>query len=578
MKRDKALELGAKRREILALPPENALEAILDHPYPVTLVQSMAEEDFLILIHNIGPDDALPILGMASNSQWEYVLDMETWTRDRIDPRVITQWFDRLMRADADRFTHWIVSEQTDLFRYYLNRHIQVLLREHDQEVSDIGDDFFTEDNVHYVRLRPLVDSGLDSDADNPHEQEMRDTFLKDLLKRIAVYDYPIYQAFLLESSVIIAAESEEELLRLRNVRLAEKGFLPFEEAVGVYQPLTVEQLYQRDPKPAAPGGRAVDTYPLTMAKAGGRAPENRFARIVSNLQDEAALQRLQMEFAGLCNQVIAADQKKITEKEVLSQIVDKVAGYISIGLEQADHASEKADPYRGAKLVLTYLLADIFRVGYGCALRLKWQAERWRQASWFGRVGLPLSFWGEAWLGVLGGLLIKKPLFFDNYASGVLYREFATLADIHRTERRVERIIAFDDLIALMGIELPRFKANTFLTYQNLLLTLWAGHELQVNKDARVLQPLSLTQLKAFYSRLWEAGQMPRRIKEDMRERFLNWLAEQSGLAPHEISERMGASLEDLFRLVENELGAVVVEDLDSRYVQLFLLSPIIE
>ena len=43
MKRDKTLELSAKRREILALPPENALEAILDHPYPVTLVQSMGD-------------------------------------------------------------------------------------------------------------------------------------------------------------------------------------------------------------------------------------------------------------------------------------------------------------------------------------------------------------------------------------------------------------------------------------------------------------------------------------------------------------------------------------------------------
>ena len=97
------------------------------------------------------------------------------------------------------------------------------------------------------------------------------------------------------------------------------------------------------------------------------------------------------MEFAGLCNQVIAADQKRISEKEALSQVVDKVAGYISIGLEQADHESEQDDPYRGANLIQAYLLADIFRVGYGCALRLKWKTESWRRASWFGRAGLPL-------------------------------------------------------------------------------------------------------------------------------------------------------------------------------------------
>jgi hypothetical protein len=52
-----------------------------------------------------------------------------------------------------------------------------------------------------------------------------------------------------------------------------------------------------------------------------------------------------------------------------------------------------------------------------------------------------------------------------------------------------------------------------------------------------------------------------------------LSWLAEQSGLATFEISERMGPALEALFTLVENELGAVKVEDLDPRYIQLFLL-----
>jgi hypothetical protein len=99
-----------------------------------------------------------------------------------------------------------------------------------------------------------------------------------------------------------------------------------------------------------------------------------------------------------------------------------------------------------------------------------------------------------------------------------MLYREFATLDDIHHTERVLERIIAFDDLIALMGVTLSSFKANTFLTYQNLLLTLWAGYELQVNDATKILRPLSLSQLKGLYSRLWEQGAAPRHIKVSMR------------------------------------------------------------
>ncbi|PQP33594.1 hypothetical protein C6A37_12120, partial [Desulfobacteraceae bacterium SEEP-SAG9] len=56
-------------------------------------------------------------------------------------------------------------------------------------------------------------------------------------------FDHSIYQNVLLESSSIIPAELEEEAYRLRNVRLGEKGFLPFDEAISIYQPLSPDDL-----------------------------------------------------------------------------------------------------------------------------------------------------------------------------------------------------------------------------------------------------------------------------------------------------------------------------------------------
>jgi hypothetical protein len=427
--REKAL--AAERRRILALPPEKALDAILEHPLPVSLVQSMAEEDLYLLVHTIGPDDALPVLGLASNEQWEYLLDMEIWSRDRIDPLAMTQWLDRLLKADPDRFTHWIVKERRDAFEYFLFRNLELKVREYEQDPAEVGEGFFSEDDVHYIRLRPYP--AVAEDQVHP-QQETRDQFLNELLRRLAVYDFPLYQELLLASSVVIPAEAEEELLRLRNVRLAERGFLPFEEAVGIYQPLTLEALPSRR-KPSAAAGRTVESYPLPFDPTVLSAAANLFARTLAQIKDDSVLQRLQSEFAGLCNQVIAADQRCIQDKAALTPVVAKVAGYLSIGLAHAEAAARGQDPYRGVNLLQNCLLADIFRVGYGRALELKWRAERWRPESWCARLGLPLSFWGEAWLGVLGGLLIKRPLYYDNYESGVLYREFATLEEIQRTE-----------------------------------------------------------------------------------------------------------------------------------------------
>lgn len=565
--RQKALSLD--RQKILAMPAEQALAAILNHPYPVTLVQSMAEEDLLMLVHAIGADDALEVLGMASNQQWEYLLDMQVWVRDHLDSHALTEWLDRLLRADPDRFTHWIVDEQRDVFEYYLFRNIELYVREYEKDPAEVEEGFFSEDDVHFIRTRPYATQ----DENSKPGQEMRDQFLGDLLRRISVYDFALYQALLLESSTVIPAEAEEELLRLRNMRLAEKGFLPFEEAVGLYQPLTAAELALRGRKAAALSGRAVDTSPLRIDPADVPEDANLFLRTLSRLRDESLQQRLQVEFAGLCNQMIAADQLRVSDKAMLAAVVAKVSNYISIGLEKTARETEADVPYHSANLMEHYLLADIFRVGYGCALALKWRADRWRRDGWFGRSNLPLTFWGEAWLGVLGGLLIKKPLYYDNYAKGTLYREFETLTDIEKTARVLDEIIAMDDLLSRMGVEIGPLQSSTFITCQNTLLTMWAAAELGMDGPPSGPVALPLDQFRPFFAGLWESDEKPRRIKDAMRGRFLNWLARRSGRAAFEVAERTGRTLEDIFKKVEDELGEVAPADIQPRFVQVFLL-----
>ena len=56
--------LSEERKKILLLPPEEALERILDAPQPTALVQSFSEEDLYFLIQDIGPQDSLPLLSL----------------------------------------------------------------------------------------------------------------------------------------------------------------------------------------------------------------------------------------------------------------------------------------------------------------------------------------------------------------------------------------------------------------------------------------------------------------------------------------------------------------------------------
>jgi hypothetical protein len=559
--------LAAKRRDILNLTPEKALAEIIDHPYPVTLVQSFAEEDLYLLVHSIGPDDALPVLALASNPQWEYLLDMDNWSRDRIDPAAMTLWYDRLLRADPDRFTHWISQEKTEEFEYYIHCNAEIASREHDQDPSDLGDEFLTEDQVHYVRLRKLPEEAR-------QHQDVRDQMLPDLLKRIAAYDFERYQDLLLHAGTVLPAEVEEEFFRLRSLRLAEKGILPHHEAMGIYQALSVAELLTRSRKPVDTGGRQIDSLPLPQDPHHVPENANLFVRALGRIQDEITLQGLQTEFAGLCNQVIAADQLKIRDRDILKKVVTKTGDYISIGLEKIVAETSRQDPYGADTLIRHHMLGDLFRVGYGCALALKWRTDKWRRTSWFTGAGLPLSFWGETGLGVLGGLLLKRPLFFDNYASGRLYREFATLADIRKSEQDLDDIVAFDFLLARLGITITPERQAGFLTFKNLLLTLWANHYLGMAGGDTYPAPLKMDRFHRFFKVMWEPDAMPRRISETLRTHFLNWLSARSGLDETALREHLGSGLARLFQDIESELGHVEVHDLDPRFIQLFLIA----
>ncbi len=489
-----------EREKLLFLPPDKIRDYILDHPRPGELVQSFPEEDFYFLIHDIGPEDSLELLSMASAAQWEYIIDLETWQRDQIDISALTKWFRLLLQVNPGRLVEWLLKDKPELFEFYLFKNIEVIVREHDQDPSDFGKGFFTFDDVYYMRI---IDDQVDGKPQNQDEQT-RDDVMPVLLERLAGFDHIQFQQVLLKSCNVIPAESEEEAYRLRNVRLAEKGFLPFDEAVGVYQYLDRRALQDKQHKVIASESEQRNFLPIPLYPSRMIKEESLFSTSLQVIEGFELRQQLQMEFVALCNRIVTADQKKIHDRDSLKDVVKKACGYLSIGLGRL-HEPKTLSPEQQKKSSAVDLgrfpLLEIFRVGYGSALELKWQAEKWLKNSWFKTAGLPLSFWGESWLGVLGGLLVKHPVFYDNYKTGVLYREFSSNEDIAQTQRALETIMAVDELLSLMTITIKPISANTLPSHKNLVLTLWARDYLNLSRD---LRPLTLNEFKKLFKDLW--------------------------------------------------------------------------
>ncbi len=563
--------LARERKKILALPPEKVLNSILNSAQSTALVHSFSEEDFYFLIHNIGLEDSHPLLHLASDKQWEYIVDLEVWQKDRIILESVTRWLDLLFNVDPNRFIKWSLDQKPKFLAFYLFKNIEVKIRETDQDPSDFGDAFFTFDDKFYIKFldEPIA---VESDENEFFEtiKKRRDAFLSKFFKTLADHDHITYQKVLLACSGVIPAESEEEAYRLRNVRLAEKGFLPNEEAIGIYQPMKSVDFKRQDKKFTTEDPDRKLFIPVPLYHTGILEEENYFTIALKRIKTAAVLDQIQTEFAGLCNRIISADQKIIRERNELKRIVKKACGYLNIGLEKLTETNGEHDTDRWTAMIQSYPLLSIFRVGFGLALDLKWKAERWLKKSWFQSKGLLLGFWGEEWVGVLGGLLIKKPLFYDNYKTGELYREFISMVDIKETKNVLNEIIAFDELLSLISIE-PDPVANGYLTYKNFMLTLWARHYLGLSER---LLPLTIDEFRCFFDDLWTDKEQPRKTSLSMKESFLDWLSDKTGLTHYEISQKLGQSLENLFNEIEDEYKEVSVENLDPKYIHLFLIN----
>ena len=580
----KALEraegLYEQRKQIMELAPEQAMEKILEHKHPAALVHSFAEQDFYFLIHEIGPEDCLPLLALASHNQWEYILDLEIWKHDRISTRDMTRWLDLLLNADSKRAIQWLFSEKIELIEFYLHHSLNIVIRAHDQDPSEFGEGFFTLDDTVYVRI---VDLETDPDSD-PSAKGHHHDFLSRFLTKLAQFDFIQYQKVLLETIYVLPAEVEEEAFRLRTVRLAEKGLLPFSEAVGIYQPMTPEEMEKKRFQLSRRGKRSADAMLYRM-----RSPllpsemaddDNMFSRSLKSGSIQDILPMAEAELAALCNQLISADRKAVRNKEQLRDVVKKACGYLSIGMEHIVEnipgVSKPITPEQMASVIERYPLSWIFRAGYGCALRLKWRAVDWHQASWYRAQNFALHFWDELRMGVLGGLLIKRPLFFDNYETGVIYREFNSGEDIEKTSGLLNQIIAMDRLLALMQIDDVLPVSKRALTYKNLLMTLWARNFLGLPEK---VEAVAVRKFNPFFNELFmgttdsETGDY-RKIPPKMTTSFMNWLSIRSGLETHEFSLEVTQIIEDLFQEIESEYAMVRPKDLDPRFVNLFLLE----
>ncbi len=546
---------------IQALSAGKALEKVLNHPDCPRLIQTMSSEDFYFLINKIGVDESLELLKLATFDQWEYMLDVETWQGDRFELDRTGQWIIRLLTADPERFTQWLFSDGQGVAYYFLYRSIAVEVRDEDQEIHDVGPEFFTVDDFFYVR---------------PLKEDQREIIEK--LIRSMVREDPLkYQAVLIGLAGVLPAELEEGMYRMRNIRLAEHGFLPREEAIAVYAPLNPDRLKMGQQDAGAKfsvrleDAGSVPRWPLQSIQ-----DRNLLAKTIVNISDETLLDRIRLEFAGLCNQLLSAEGLSNWDMENLQEIQIQTAGYLNLILKERCHNKGGNEDIRTAEdLLRMNTLVSLFRAGFGLVLNLKWKAQRWLKRSWFQKADLEPSFWGEAWGGVLTGLLKKRPLFYCGEESQSGFRNFRSLSELSSTENALDFMDVLDccmaDLVKQYPLNSP--DSGSFpLTFYQLLFTLWARQLLDLTPGFR---PLSLKEGRAFLSLLREGDTAPPYRMFGFEERFLKAFDAPASDSADKSPETLRGALTQAWQDFSNELEFVPADAFDTKYSRFLLIMP---
>ncbi|PIE61839.1 MAG: hypothetical protein CSA29_01165 [Desulfobacterales bacterium] len=577
------LKRQTMRQDILFSDAQDALDKLLDAPSPATLIQSFPDQDLYYLMHKIGVHDFTPVLALATSKQWEYILDVEVWDDDRLNTAMMTQVFSQLFKADPQRLLRWAITQKPGFFEYYLYHNISVVIREHDEPPPSDFEDYITLDDKFYFRFPDKAEeNNFDSDIlpEDAEQTALQDSMLNDeapelietMLKTLAQMDLSVFHGLMLETPALLPAEIEEEEFRQKNIRLAEKGFLPPHEAVGIYQP--VGPLNKLRKRPSAGRGDASKIDPniplppvfFTQFIQG----EYLFAQALHQVQAEGRVQDLESEFAALLNKIISADRIKIRNRETIQKTMDKALSFLSLGLEVLLDASEPSLE-QAVDLIGKHFLEDIFRTGSREGIKLRSRAKAWYDNSFLKGKNLPLSFLGETYLGVMGGLMIPRPMFFANYADKDLYRHFKSLKDIQATNRLLSEIIALDNFLNTLAVDTGQFTLGV-LTYKSMILTFWTRYQMGLDSiTTPSLSPIPFEAFKEFFKGLFDGDTA---ISDTREQDLARWAAIACGHPDEDLPVPLQKVLYSLLREVEAEYGHVSPSQLDPRFMPLFLLT----
>lgn len=464
-----ALDVQQQARLALRLPARERLELLLHAPKPMRLVRSLPDSEFYLTVREVGPTDALPLVALGSAPQLQHLLDLESWRRDRFDPKRSGAWFALMLEAGESTIRRLIRASSDEQLTLLYQRWVRVepIVPEdghdlHGHGMTETGDEEGLVSPDGNYRFSPVIPEH------GPAVQQITQIFFLDQPTR--------YRRLMWAAQYELPAEVEEQALRWRDSRLEEHGFPPWEEALSVYAPPEGVRSHPEPPAPTDPDGLSVPLSPMDLP-----AVRERLGSALDALPEERR-ERVLHEFFGLGNRVLMADGGDTGEPAAHRAALGKAAGYVGIALDLRG----ATDPDGSAETLARVPLLELFREGYTRTVDLQRRARVLTAEGWASSHPRALELLDTPLRERVEALLEPRPMYYEvggeQIPSGS--RPFRLSTELDQTLIAVEIAEAVGNLlVGRFGLDLKktleqeRVERAELPRFSTFLLTFLAWH-----------------------------------------------------------------------------------------------------
>lgn len=492
-------------RALLARPRgARRIEELLSAADPAAAVAELSVPDVYSLVKEVGLEDSLDLIGLATPEQLRGCVDLDAWERDRLELDAVLPWLGAV--ADAAGF------EKLGQVWEGLDPELAALLLAHSCRIYDLSlGEEVDESTERPVYLTPDRFFAIELMSERDEQGQMIMRLIEDLYRA----DMVVAQHTVMSARSEMLSDLEEQSYRWRTGRMADLGYPDFYDALEVFRPLdparveigegTAEAALPADPDDPDDRARAPGHLPAPLVEqAVGRAF---LARALDQIGDAAVAERLEQALLGLVNRVLAAARVTPGDAEGIAIGAGHATATLALGLETVAHGQLD----RAVAALETISLTRLHRVGYTVALRV----SRYARA-----IAARAATAGEPSVSVLEALSGPRPFYptaLDDAAAvkadaGV--RPFETLDDIRRVAEHLTRLALRIAIAGSLGVdllaigELPDPRPELDDHVRTALVRSCGSGELEA-------APLTAAEIAAFRDRAFRDGDIPGAVRE---------------------------------------------------------------